>query len=144
MILLFSVLLFVFYLILTSENNPAAENDQTNSGQNQPTSEDSKKAEALKSEYENNSSAIFSEYLELINSPTVAAEEVYAVKQKFLDLKVPVEYKNLHLNLVLALVKMENYLRAGQESDKLESQQLISRAAVNYSWLKQKSSLPGE
>jgi len=120
-------LLLIIYLILTSESTltkslPAeTANKAADSG-------------ALAATYRQQIAPIFKSYLEL-EKGDYTVDQVTQLKNQLLDLRVPTEYKNLHINLVLALTKMENYLTSGDKAEKVASQQIISQAQADYDWL---------
>lgn len=93
---------------------------------------DSKKMEEA---YKEEASRIVSEYFNLTESREYTSEPVDKIKQKLLDLTVPAEFKDLHLNLVLAMSQMEIFLDSGREEAKIASQELMTEAKANYGWL---------
>jgi len=129
LIILFSFsLLLILYLFFTSEpiNKKIEPDKEVKSG--------TTKIEQLEISYRQQAQPIVANYLGLLkNNYTI--DQVSQIKNKLLDLRVPTKFKNLHINLVLALTKMENYLTGGKESEKVESQQIISQAKADYDWL---------
>jgi len=65
----------------------------------------------------------------------ITVDDVSRTKNSLLALKMPVQFKDLHLNLVLAMDKMEDYLISGDEEKLLESEKLISQMKEEYEWL---------
>ncbi len=76
---------------------------------------------------------IVDEYSAMQND--LSLEKVSQEKQQLLDLIVPAKFRNLHYNLVFAMDKMAIYLEKGDNDQKAASQQLISQAKNDYSWL---------
>ena len=66
----------------------------------------------------------------------ITVDDVSRTKNSLLGLKMPAQFKDLHLNLVLAMDKMEDYLIDGDEGKLRESQELIKQAKEEYEWLK--------
>ncbi len=126
MLLSFSLLL-IFYLILTSE--PA-----NKSIQNKKIISNSINSQQLETSYKEQVKPIMVRYSELIKG-NYTIDQVTQIKNKLLGLKMPAKFKNLHINLVLALTKMEDYLTNGENSQKVASQQIISQAKADYVWL---------
>ena len=62
-------------------------------------------------------------------------EFINQTKNQLLALKMPTKYKDLHLDLILAMTKMEDYLEDGDEGKKAESEELIQQAKTEYEWL---------
>lgn len=128
-LLCLSVVLLL-YLILTSEPKAKFPQAIMKIEQNQLT-----KVEQLEADYTREVKPIFAELVELINQQKYTNQEVSRLKQQLLNLIVPTKFKNLHLDLFLAIIKMENYLASGKSSEKIESQQLINQAKADYNWL---------
>lgn len=131
-LLCLSVVLLL-YLILTSEPKAKFPQAIMKIEQNQLT-----KVEQLEADYTREVKPIFAELVELINQQKYTNQEVSRLKQQLLNLIVPTKFKNLHLDLFLAIIKMENYLASGKSSEKIESQQLINQAKADYNWLNDK------
>jgi len=91
--------------------------------------------EKLVSDYKNSVSRILTDYWQLVQGKDIPAEEGEYLKNRLLELKVPADFKELHLNLVMALVKLEDYLKNGDEKKKEESGQLVNQASSDYDWL---------
>lgn len=97
-------------------------------------STDSKKMEE---KYKKEAARIVGEYLNLTAGQEYDLAQVGEIKQKLLDLTVPAKFKDLHLNLVLAMSQMEISLNGGEPEAKIASQELITEAKANYGWLSQ-------
>jgi hypothetical protein len=54
------------------------------------------------------------------------------LKNRLMAIKVPPKFKDLHLNLVLAMNKFSNFIETNDEEEKEESQILINQAKVDY------------
>ena len=128
-LLCLSVILLL-YLILTSEPKAKLSSTKVENKQNQLT-----KIEQLETDYTREVKPIFVKLVELISQEKYTNEEISQLKQQLLNLIVPTKFKNLHLDLFLAMIKMENYLESSKLSEKTASQQLISQAKADYSWL---------
>ena len=89
----------------------------------------------LESDYKAEAKSILDGYSQLSNNNGIDINEVKQVKNNFLALKVPTKFKDLHLDLVLAMVKMENFLTSGANEEKIASQQIVSRIKANYAWI---------
>ncbi|OGF27397.1 hypothetical protein A2303_05410 [Candidatus Falkowbacteria bacterium RIFOXYB2_FULL_47_14] len=63
------------------------------------------------------------------------ADKIMELRNKLTDLSVPTELKNLHLDLVLAFSRMENYFRGGSQEEKDFSDDLLERAKNDHEWL---------
>lgn len=64
-----------------------------------------------------------------------AIERVAALKIKLMEIKVPLEYKDLHLELLLVLNQMENFIATGAEIDIDSSMESLNNVALDYDWL---------
>ena len=91
--------------------------------------------EELENNYQQEVKKILAGYFELMSRSELSAQNIELIKGKLLELKVPTSLKDLHLSLVLATLKMENYFQEGNEADKLESERLVNQAKDNYVWL---------
>ena len=65
----------------------------------------------------------------------LSSDKVNSFKQQLLALVVPAKFRELHYNLVFAMDKMSLYIDQGDNNLKQASQQLISQAKKDYSWL---------
>ncbi|MBU4347020.1 hypothetical protein L6249_03315 [Candidatus Parcubacteria bacterium] len=89
----------------------------------------------LKKSYKAKTKVILANYLRIAQDETINIESVKQTKEQLLSLKVPIEFKELHLNLVLALDEMEDYLENGDEADKRKSQEMIEQEKTKHEWL---------
>lgn len=91
----------------------------------------------MEENYKKESARIVGEYLNLTENPEYKPEQIGMIKQELLDLIVPTKFKDLHLNLVLAMSQMEIFSNAQAPEAKTASQELITEAKANYAWLSQ-------
>ncbi len=129
-ILIFLAAVFLtlaLYLILTSESI------QKNQVINQLTKD--KNITQLEENYQAKSREIFKAYEQLIQADNFSPENIIEHKNRLLDLRVPAKYKELHLNLVWALTKMENYLNQKDAKEKTASLEMTNQLKADYSWL---------
>lgn len=89
----------------------------------------------LEQAYKSQTKLILANYLRLAQDETLALDIVGRTKDQLLNLKVPAQFKDLHLSLVLALDKMENYINNGDQAEKQKSFELIDKAKKDYDWL---------
>ncbi|MFH1523150.1 MAG: hypothetical protein ABIE43_05040 [Patescibacteria group bacterium] len=125
LILLVIALLLILYFFIAQESNLTK-----NGGKIDNTLLD------LKNNYKDEVSLILADYLMLVENEDVIITEIEQAKSRLLELKVPGEFKKLHLDLVFAFTKMESYLSEGDSNVKLESQQIINQAKASYGWLR--------
>lgn len=85
--------------------------------------------------YQSRVKEIFNDYSGLNLSEGLTKEKTTELKGKLLDLKVPAEFKQLHVNFVLALTHLENYLSGRQTQEKILSRQIIEQIKADYGWL---------
>ncbi|MDD5031748.1 MAG: hypothetical protein PHR36_01750 [Patescibacteria group bacterium] len=129
LIILLAVIFALFlYLVLTSR--PLDGNVKT-----EADNQSDEIKEKLINDYKNNANRILADYRQLTEGENVSAEEGGYLKSRLLELKVPADFKELHLNLVMALTKLNDYLKTGNEKEREESERLISQAKLNYDWL---------
>lgn len=89
----------------------------------------------IESDYEINFKNIFSNYLNLADSNKLSADDLKKAQAQTLDLKVPTKYKNLHIEFVFALIKMEKYLKTSEIQERDESQKILSKIKADHTWL---------
>lgn len=89
----------------------------------------------IENNYEINFKNIFHNYLNLADNNKLTADDLKKMQAQVLDLKVPSKYKNLHLEFVFALIKMEKYLETAEIQERDESQRIISKVKADYIWL---------
>jgi competence protein ComGC len=128
LILLIIAILLVLYLIMTAKT---IERDQDKTS-NQA---DKINLEQLENRYKDEVKNIFVNYSELIKDENFDVEQIRSIKNQLLDLRVPTKFKDLHLQFVLAITKMEDFLQTGDKEEKINSQQMINEIKVNYVWL---------
>ncbi|MFA4833493.1 MAG: hypothetical protein WC619_01435 [Patescibacteria group bacterium] len=127
-VLLVIVLVLFLYLVLTSRPLDGG------AGVKADNQADEIK-EKLVSDYKNSANRILADYWQLVQGKDVPAEEGGYLKNRLLELKVPADFKELHLNLVMSLTKLEDYLKNGDEKEKEESGRLMNKATTSYDWL---------
>jgi hypothetical protein len=110
-------LVLFFYLLFTSEFFKE---------------ETGKNREQIAVDYKISATRIVNNYSQL---ETVTVSEVKSTKDNLLVLKVPAELKDLHVELIMAITRMEDYLNNGNEEDLAESKKIINKAKMDYSWL---------
>ena len=89
----------------------------------------------LEKEYKEDVVDIFNDYSALIQGDEWSVRQLEEIKNRLLDLKVPTSLKDLHLNFVLAVVKMESYLQSNEEKDRIDSETLINDLEEDFDWL---------
>ncbi len=92
-------------------------------------------AAELRANYQASAREILVAYENLTATGEATVERVRETKAALLELVVPAEYKDLHLGLVLALIKIETYLTTGEEEAAVDGRQLIEQAKLKYEWL---------
>jgi hypothetical protein len=91
--------------------------------------------EKLVRDYKRGAQAAIAEYAGLKVRGDFTFDEIEKVKKELLALKVPAEFKELHVQLVLALTKIEDSLGSGGSAASEEGQNKIEQAKASYSWL---------
>lgn len=132
-ILIFLLLIFlalVLYLILTSES---IENKKLTKQTNQTVKNEN--TASLEANYRSQAKEIFTAYGKLAQDNNSTADKVKQLKNQLLALSVPAKFKELHINFVLALVRLENYLSGQKQEEKNASRQIINQLKADYSWL---------
>lgn len=129
------LLLIIFYIIITNkkvDNEMIAKLDDKNMEQSNvndvKNSEEDNKYNELTAQY-------FSDYANLIKSNDFTIDDLKETENKILSLKVPTEYKDLHINFILSIAKMKQYLEEGEEEKKQESEDIIRDIKLNYDWI---------
>ncbi|MBU0879697.1 MAG: hypothetical protein ABIJ83_04475 [Patescibacteria group bacterium] len=120
-------LLIITYLIITSKTVQKV--NQSNSATNNITTAQ------MEEKYQTQVKKISNYYEKLISTNDYTIDQITQTKNKLLNLQVPTKFKDLHINLVLALTRMENYLTNKDEAEKIIAQQLINQVKIDYSWI---------
>jgi hypothetical protein len=87
---------------------------------------------------ENSSSSIRTSIASSTSDSSIADDlknEISRLHDQLIEITVPNQFRDLHLNLVMAFDKMENYLNNRQTDEKITSLKLISQAKTDYDWL---------
>lgn len=128
------ILLVVFglavlvYLLLSSESadKKAVEDDGKN------------EVSTIAIEYTSQMKDLVADYRQIIFNNELDIEKIEAIKNSILGLTVPAQYKDLHVQVILALIKMEEFIKGGSQNYKAESNNLINEALANNNWLETK------
>jgi len=89
----------------------------------------------IEADYKVSVTAAVKEYADASGKNNLTPEEVSKTKNQLLALKVPTQFKDLHISLIMAMVKMESYFTSGNQADKALAEKTISEVERNYSWL---------
>ena len=134
-ILLIMVVYLIFGPTINNQNQTIGykqTSDQNNNQQADKLVDMGLLAKAYKTEVK----VILNNYLRQTQDKSIlTAEYAEQIKSQLLNLKMPTKFKDLHLNLVLALDKMEDYLIDGCEEKLQASQELVNQAKEEYEWL---------
>jgi len=125
--LLLILLLLILGLIFTSELFKSENNSNQEVKPNNSV--------LLEADYKLKVKELFSIYDNLIKDDSFSQENIAELKNKLLALKVPVKFKELHIQFVLALTEMENYLEQKDELEENASPEVINQLKTDYSWL---------
>jgi hypothetical protein len=123
---LFSVFILIFHPIIKPERT----NDQIQD-------KSSKKIDLSKMEddYRSEIKIRFSEIYTYLTSAAFDSGKLESIKSGILSLRVPVKYKDLHLELVLAIDKMENFEKYGKMDDKKNSLKILDQVKNENKWI---------
>jgi cell division protein FtsB len=125
--LLFILFFLILYLIFTSESVKKTDNS------NQPIRQTG--SASLEAEYKLKTKEFFTAYENLIKNNNFTEKNITELKNNLLALRVPAQFKELHIKFVLILTKMENYLNQKDEREKSDSLQAANQLKADYSWL---------
>ncbi len=117
-LILFAIIIIVVFIIAIQRNKNIADKDVNE----QPVD-----LEQLAKDYQDGLQAIMPEYKALIDNTN--QEAIDNMRQKLLDLKMPTEFKEAHVQLVLLLEQMEQSVSA--EDLQINFNNIINK----YDWL---------
>lgn len=122
-------LVLISGLILTSESVKKTDNFSVQPAKNKIT--------ALPEEdYQAQAKKIFSAYEKMTQDKNFTIEKIVELRGRLLAIKgLPAKFKELHLQFVSALDRMEDYLNQKDQQGKNTSQKIINQLKANYSWL---------
>jgi len=92
----------------------------------------------LESDYKNNLKPIFNDFEKIFNNTNASStdiEKIAKLKVELIKLKVPEQFKKLHLELVFAFSDAINFFENNQKDKKKEIISLIQKSKENYKWL---------
>ena len=92
----------------------------------------------LESDYKNNLKPIFNDFEKIFNNTNASStdiEKIAKLKVELIKLKVPEQFKKLHLELVFAFSDAINFFENNQKDKKKEIISLIQKSKENYRWL---------
>lgn len=130
LIILAIAVLLVLYLIFKFE--PAEIDNKNNKPGNQAQKID---LEQMEKNYKKEVKIILDDYLAILKKDDLKLGEVMAVRDRLLALKLPPEYKNMHLKLVLSASKIEEDIQSGEKNSIAEAIKIINELKANYIWL---------
>jgi ribosomal protein S15P/S13E len=146
LLLVISVAIFV-YLLLTArvETVKQVTTDYTADNQSSSTKIDLVK---LESDYRAATMPLVQNYANILKQIETAttttteqikglSDQINQIKSHILDLKVPSDLKDVHLNLILSLSKLNSYLNNKNQSDLEEAINLLKKILDQNSWLKE-------
>ncbi len=136
LLFVFAAVVFVLYFFKTAKPAVIANKQINKISEKINKKTDKIDLERVKAQYKNDVNNILSNYSNLIQTNNFTAAQIKSIKKQLLGLKVPSMFKDLHVNLVLAVTKMENFLSNGNSEDKFFSQKMINKSKKNYNWLK--------
>lgn len=124
----------ILYLILTSASLKKANYQVQQVKQEQPVK--NKSTVMSDEDYKARVKEIFTVYEERAQNKGFTIENVRELKNQLLDFKnIPAKFRDFHINFVLALTGLEDYLNRKDEQVKNTSPQIISQLKADYSWL---------
>lgn len=129
-----AVSIFAFIFTILTNRETLKKNNGLQSVSLQENSKNNTQKQ-IESEYKKRVRTIISSYEDESQKNELSYEKVLEVKKNLLDLKVPTVFKDLHLNLVMSMIKLENFFKNGLNDDRLAGEMMIRDAKVNYSWL---------
>lgn len=90
----------------------------------------------LDADYRVKTKAIVAEVTSAVEAPAAEGSSLAGkAKNELLGLTVPSQFKELHLNLVLASDSLIKFFQSGAQAEKLASIDLIKQAKTKYDWL---------
>lgn len=122
-----SIVIF-FYLLFSSKK--VFYNSQNNNQEEKVLDEFPEKEN-----YQFNMATISKEYIKLEKNNEIVIEKVLEIKKQALDLKVTEEFKDLHLDIILALDKMIKFLEEGNIAKKSEKQEINNEIKAHFNLL---------
>lgn len=90
---------------------------------------------ALEDNYKIKAKSVVSDFAASMQSGQFAAGKIEQSREILLGLTVPAKFKDLHIELVLALDRMDEFVKTGDASKKTISEEMIAKAKANYEWL---------
>lgn len=131
-ILISVIFIFLLALYFTQSNQEQSQTaDQGNEEQNNTID-----LGLLEKTYKMETKVILSNYLrQAQDEEFLTALFIKQTKDQLLGLLVPTKFKDLHINLILALTKAEEYFQDEDKEKLQESQVLINQAKKGHEWL---------
>lgn len=127
-----TLILMLFAMVLLLLN--ARELTLSKKGLNDIILEVSKKE--MRTEYEADIKNVTAEMEEALQSEQVPLSEVEEMKQKMFDMRVPGDYRDLHIQIVLAIDRLALFAADGEAASKAESRRMMDEVALKYKWIK--------
>lgn len=94
------------------------------------------KGEDFLAGYKNEIKIIFNKCETLLSSDlNGSGAQISESKNRLTEIKVPEEFKNLHLDLFMVLISMEKFLEDGKKENLEKSEGILSRLRNENNWL---------
>lgn len=89
----------------------------------------------IKSEYQKEVSRLLFFYENLIKEKNFSGDDIVRIKTDLLSLKLPEEYKKLHLDFLYSLINAENYTQTKKLDDYSSAMELIINIKEEINWI---------
>lgn len=128
--------IIIVYLLLSAEDKQLSQVDLSKNIDNKISQNVAPTQEEMLFNYQKRMKEIFQNYLQIIQNSEIANDDLEQIKKNVLAVNnVPTAYKDLHINFIFAIDKMQKYLVSKEDVDKISSDDIIKTLKINYSWL---------
>ena len=137
LVLTIASVFLVILLLITSSLEKSNNSKNVSKNSDNPYSSEVEMVDLVKleSQYKESTKKLYVDSLNLFKQTSISLESIRQVKKTLLSLTVPKEFKKLHFDLVFALIKLENFVADGNESDKISGTEIIQQIGSDYVWI---------
>lgn len=89
----------------------------------------------LRSDYQQNLKQVYLQLESILKNSAIDTQQIAALKKQTLGLKVPKEFQDLHLKIVLLIDKVENISKGAGDKERAGAQVIMESIKKEYGWI---------
>lgn len=123
--------IFCLFLIFVPSVRPVATEEPRAVPAGQPAVDPAQ----VENEYKAKTAQALKAYASLSGGAELDAAEIERIRNELLALKVPTQFRSLHLDLVMAMARLKVFIDDGKQEDRAAAEKAILEAKREFAWL---------